>query len=146
MGLPEIVETDTEEITTEPDTLPDGAPAKRRGRPKGTVSATVPARVLKAIEEGMTANYTQLGFLMTLVPKPEIQAAGMAAAENAPKLGKAWADLARTNPAVAKYLMAMMTSSAAVTLIVAHAPIAFAFIAAKGQLPPGAEELAASMS
>lgn len=105
----------------------DGVPPKTKPRKP---MPSVPASTLRA---GLVDFYTGAAFM--LMPfQPEI---AMRIADSAEKCADAWIEFSKTNPAVKRFLIGLITASAGGALFMAHLPI---MIAVATQVVPGMKE------
>lgn len=127
-------------MTTEPtffkkvDSIPenDTAPKKRRGRPPGSKNASSSkAPSFAAIETQLTATVAAIGMAVSM--RNEID--GQIIVEGAEAFSKGWVELAKTNPAVKKALVALVAGSTWTGAIMGTAAIAVPIMANHKMLP-----------
>lgn len=98
-------------------------------KPKKPMPSIAPS----ALRNGLIDFYTGAAFM--LMPfQPEI---AMRVAESAEKCADAWIEFSKTNPAVKRFLIGLITASAGGALLMAHMPI---MIAIAIQVVPGMKE------
>ena len=111
------------------DSLPadSGTPSRRGRKPKGP-SSTPSTRAINTAVNGIASRYVNVGqlLMMTVDEGSPRYVAGVQIIERADSCAKAWGELAKNNPTVARIMVASIGTSAWLELFAAHAPIVFA--------------------
>lgn len=113
----------------------DAAPKPPRGTRRRTARGNaaqslsdIPMPRSGVIAQGMTRVYAQTGAMVGMF---DMQC-GSAIMESAEASGKAWENLAKTNPAIRRALMTLMQGNAFFEIISAHTPMVLAIMAHHG--------------
>lgn len=105
---------------TKPKWWQRGKRINERDNPKNAKPRKpMPTMAPTALHRGLMDFYNGMAFML-MPMQPEI---AMAISSSAEKCADAWVELSRTNPAVKRFLIGLVTTSATGALIFAHMPI-----------------------